>query len=183
MTVDGLRPGEAVAFGTQTQNGSRVVSKIEGYPHRSLAGVPAGDYTVQAVLNIYETFHRSDGKTVKLAPEWARGSTGTSSPGILYSKPMKVHIAPGSQQDVHLELTEAIPPIQPEPETKYIRHLRIQSTLLTKFWGTPIYLSAVVLVPEGFDSHPKAHYPLVVFHDHFVAGLLSISARLRRIPI
>ena len=32
-----------------------------------------------------------------------------------------------------------------------------------------MYLGAHVLVPEGFDSHPEAHYPLVVFHGHFPA--------------
>ena len=29
-------------------------------------------------------------------------------------------------------------------------------------------LSAIILVPEGFDSHTEAHYPLAIFHDHFV---------------
>ena len=33
-----------------------------------------------------------------------------------------------------------------------------------------MFLSAVVMVPEGFDSHPGAHYPLLIFHDHFVTG-------------
>ncbi len=67
-----------------------------------------------------------------------------------------------------MRLTETIPPIPPEPDTKYIRHIRIQSQLLTKFWGTPMYLSAIVLVPEGFDEHPNAHFPIAIFHDHFV---------------
>jgi hypothetical protein len=167
LTVDGLRPGEAVSFGTQTQNAARVVSKIAGYPHRSLADVPAGDYTVQAMLNVYQTFHRTDGKTVKLPPDMGEGQHWDIKPGNLYSKPVKVHIAPGSQQNLHLELTEVIPPIKPDPDTKYIRHLRIQSKLLSDFWGTPIYLSAVVMVPQGFDEHPNAHYPLIVFEDHF----------------
>ena len=30
-----------------------------------------------------------------------------------------------------------------------------------------MYLGAHVLLPEGFDSHPDAHYPLVIFHGHF----------------
>jgi hypothetical protein len=30
-----------------------------------------------------------------------------------------------------------------------------------------MYLSAVVMVPQGFDEHPNAHYPLIVFEDHF----------------
>ena len=51
-----------------------------------------------------------------------------------------------------------------------MRHIRIQSELLTKFWGRPMYLCAIVLVPEGFDEHPNAHFPLMIFHDHFVNG-------------
>lgn len=31
-----------------------------------------------------------------------------------------------------------------------------------------MFLSAIVLVPEGFDDHPNAHFPLMIFHDHFV---------------
>ena len=31
-----------------------------------------------------------------------------------------------------------------------------------------MYIGANVLVPEGFDEHPEARYPLIVFHDHFV---------------
>ena len=150
--------------------------------------MPAGDYTVQAVLNVYETFHRSDGKTVKLPPDMGEGQHWNIAPGNLYCKPVKVHIAPGSQQtgsqqNVHLELTEVIPPIKPEPDTKYMRHLRIQSELLTKFWGTPMYLSAVVLVPEGFDEHPNAHYPLVIFQDHFESEFDRLSRRRRRTRI
>jgi hypothetical protein len=36
-----------------------------------------------------------------------------------------------------------------------------------------MYLSAIVLVPEGFDEHPNAHFPIAVFHDHFVDGMDS----------
>jgi pimeloyl-ACP methyl ester carboxylesterase len=31
-----------------------------------------------------------------------------------------------------------------------------------------MFVSAIVLVPEGFDDHPNAHFPLMIFHDHFV---------------
>src|SRR5438270_13269558 len=36
---------------------ARVDAKTIGYPLRSLSELPPGDYTVQAVLNVYETFH------------------------------------------------------------------------------------------------------------------------------
>ncbi len=159
VTVDGWKPDQPVTIGDNAQ----------GYPRASLKDVPAGEYTIQGVLNVYETFHRSDGKTVKLAPDRGEGQHWNLAPGNLLSKPRLVHIGPGSPP-IEVSLTDVIPPIKPEPDTKYVRHIRIQSQLLTKFWGRPVYLSAIVLVPEGFDTHPQAHYPLVVFHDHFVSS-------------
>ena len=34
---------------------------VIGYPLISVEKIPAGDYYVQAVLNVYETFQRADG--------------------------------------------------------------------------------------------------------------------------
>src|SRR3954469_15050446 len=48
---------------------ARVDAKTIGFPIKSLSELPAGDYTVQAVLNVYETFHLGNGKTVKLPPD------------------------------------------------------------------------------------------------------------------
>ena len=159
VTVEAWKPGERLA----------VDDKAPGYPRASLKDVPPGEYTIQAVLNVYETFHRSDGKTLKLAPDRGEGQHWNLAPGNLFSKPRTVRIGPAAPP-IAVSLDEVIPPIQPEPDTKYIRHLRIQSALLTKFWGTPVYLSAIVLVPEGYDTHPQAHYPLIIFHDHFVSA-------------
>jgi hypothetical protein len=159
VTVDGLKPGEAVVVG----------DGAAGYPRASLKDVPPGEYTVQAVLNVYETFHRADGSVVKLAPDMGEGQHWNVKPGNLYSTPVKVHL--GGDQKIAVELTKIIPPIPPIADTKYVRRIKIQSALLTKFWGTPMFLSAVVLVPEGFDAHPAARYPEMVFEDHFVDGI------------
>ena len=144
VTVDGLKPGEPVI----------VDDKAWGYPIRSLKDVPPGQYTVQAVLNRYETFHRSDGKVIKLHMDQGEGQHWNISPGNLYSKPQKVTIEPGGAV-IAVSMDQEIPPIPDAKDTKYIRHIRIQSALLTKFWGRPMYLSAIVLVPEGFDEHPE----------------------------
>ena len=156
LNVDGWQPGQPAV----------VDATAWGYPIRSLKDVPPGQYTVQAVLNKYETFHRSDGKTVKLHPDQGEGQRWNISPGNLISKPMKVTVKPGAS--ISIALTEVIPPIPTPADTKYIRHIRIQSAALTKFWGRPMFISAIVLAPEGFDEHPNAHFPLIIFHDHFV---------------
>ena len=59
VTVDGMRPGQVVTVG----------DGASGYPRASLKDVPEGEYTVQAVLNVYETFHRGDGSVVKLSAD------------------------------------------------------------------------------------------------------------------
>jgi hypothetical protein len=160
VTVDGMKPGAAVAV----DNGAY------GYPIRYLKDVPPGEYTVQAVLNRYETFHRADGSVVKLHMDQGEGQHWNITPGNLYSEPRKIRVSAGGAP-IAVSMTEVIPPIKPIADTKYIRRIKIQSDLLTKFWGRPMFLSAVLLVPEGFDEHPEAHYPEMVFEDHFVDGI------------
>jgi hypothetical protein len=137
-----------------------------GYPVRYLHDVPPGDYFVQVVLNKYETFHRSDGTTVKLPMDRGEGQHWQLAPGNLYSKPQKIGLS-ANGKPIAITLDQIIPPIPDPQDTPYIRHIKIQSALLSNFWGRPVYLSANVLVPEGFDAHPDARFPLMIFEDHF----------------
>ncbi|MGH7243651.1 MAG: alpha/beta hydrolase-fold protein [Phycisphaerales bacterium] len=138
-----------------------------GYPVESLASIPAGDYFVQALLHKYETFKRADGFTVKLPMDRGEGQHWNRAPGNLYSMPVKVHVDPASATPIRITLDKEIPPIALPKDTKYIKHIRMQSKLLTDFWGRPMELGAVVLIPKGFDEHPDARYPLVINHNHF----------------
>jgi hypothetical protein len=157
VDVDGWKPGEPKML----DHGAF------GYPRRSLADVPAGEYTVQALVHRYKTFKRSDGHTVKLPMDRGEGQQWSRAPGNLYSTPKRMRI--DGNTPISIALDKVIPPIEPPKDTKYIKHIKIQSERLTKFWGRPMHLGAHVLVPEGFDSHPDARYPLVIFHGHFPA--------------
>jgi len=156
IDVDGWAPGE-----TRTLDAS-----VFGYPKASLREIPAGEYRVQALLHRYETFHRADGHVVQLPMDRGEGQQWNRAPGNVYSTPATVRFDPATA-DVQITLDQVIPPIPDPPATRYVRHERIQSALLTKFWGRPMFLGAHVLVPEGFDSHPDARYPLVIDHGHF----------------
>jgi hypothetical protein len=158
VDVDGMQPGQAVV----------VDDGASGYPIRSLRDVPPGDYYVQAVLHRYETFHRADGHAVKLPMDRGEGQHWNIAPGNLYSTPRKISLGP-SAGTIAILLNQEIPTIPPPQDTRYIRHVKIQSALLTTFWGRPMYLSAHVLVPEGFDAHPNVHFPLIINEDHFNA--------------
>ena len=160
--VDGWKPNQSIDMNGETP----------GHPLRTLADLPPGTYQVQAVLNIYTTFHRADGHVLKLHADRGEGQQWNGSPGNLYSKPKQVEVSASSV--VHLELTETIPPIDPPKDTQYIRHVRVQSKLLSDFWGTPIYLEASVLVPRDFDSS-SAHYPMAFLQGHFSADFSGFS--------
>jgi hypothetical protein len=141
-------------------------ASVFGYPVESLVDLQGGTYTVQAVLHKYETFHLSTGHTVELPMDRGEGQHWNRAPGNLYSTPARMRIDPmGGPYEIDLD--RVIGPITPPEDTRYIRHIRMQSDLLTEFWGRPMYLGAHVLVPEGFDDHPEARYPLMVFHGHF----------------
>ena len=157
MNVEGLKPGQSMT----------VDDKAFGWPVGKLSGLKAGDYRVQAVLNRYETFRRGDGVTISLAPDKGEGQKWDEKPGNLYSKPVNLHWDPADTKATALSLDQEIAPITPKKDTAFIKHVTIQSPSLTKFWGRPMYLTAHVLVPAGFDTHPNAHYPLMVFHGHF----------------
>jgi hypothetical protein len=156
LDVDALQPGESAAFD----------DAAFGYPIRYLHDVTPGDYFVQVVLHEYETFHRADGVTIKLPMDRGEGQHWQLAPGNLYSKPQKITLRPGADP-IAIVLDQVIPAIPVPKDTQYVRHIRIQSELLTKFWGRPMFLSANVLVPEGFDSHPNSRFPLMIFEDHF----------------
>jgi hypothetical protein len=165
-------PNTQQAFGIDVEQwrpGAEAVidAGVLGYPRESLTDVPPGTYTVQVLLHRYETFTRADGHTVKLPMDRGEGQQWNRAPGNLYSTPKRITIDPAKGDTIPLSLDALIPPIPDPPETKYIKHVRIQSERLTKFWGRPMFLGAHVLLPEGFASHPDARYPLVIFHGHF----------------
>jgi hypothetical protein len=120
-------------------------------------------------LNRYQTFRRGDGHTVKLPPDRGEGQQWNSKPGNFYSDPRWIDWDPKRPGPIRIELNREIPPAEPPRETKYVKYERIQSKLLSDFWGTPTFLAAWVLLPEGFDTHPNARYPLVINHGHFPA--------------
>lgn len=136
-----------------------------GYPVESLNNLPDGEYYVQALFHVYETFNLSTGHTVKLPMDNGEGQQWNRSPGNYYSVPRKVTVTKGAT--IEIEITEEIPPIDQPKDTRYIKHVKMKSELLSKFWGRDMYLGANVLLPEGFDEHPEAKYPLIIFHGHF----------------
>ncbi len=157
IDVERLLPGVDAVFD----------AAVLGYPVDSLARVPKGTYIVQALLHRYETFRRADGHVVKLPMDRCEGQHWNLAPGNFYSTPRKIDVDPSRSDTIRIALDQVIPPIPDPPATKWIRHEKIRSERLSRFWGRDMYLGAHVLLPLGFDEHPEARYPFVIFHGHF----------------
>jgi hypothetical protein len=147
-----------------------------GWPAAHLSAIPSGDYFVQAVLNRYETFHLADGRTLKLPPDKGEGQQWAKKPGNLFSTPLKVHLDALHPERIALMLDQQIEAISPKTDGEFIRHIRIRSESLSRFWGRDVFIGAHVLLPKGFDAHPQAHYPLMVFHGHYPDDISGFRA-------
>jgi hypothetical protein len=173
VNLEGVKPGQSVAIAmnnTQEKN-------TQEWPMGTKVFVAnlGEDYTIQAVFNRYETFHRADGSVVKLPPDHGEGQNFATKPGNFYSTPIRVHFGGAGPAQIAIILDKIIPPIPPKQDTEFVRHVMIKSELLSKFWGRPMYIGAHILVPAGFDKHPEAHYPLIVFHGHFPDDISEFS--------
>jgi hypothetical protein len=158
VDVDQLKPGDWTVVDT---------SAI-GYPLWNIRDLPAGDYYAQAVFNVYTQYHRADGHTVWAHQAQWDGQRWAYSPGNLVSTPVKVHIDPAMGFDIKLTLDHALPAIDLPADTKWVKHIKIQSPTLTKWWGgEPQFVGATVLLPKGYDEHPNVHYPVVYIQSHF----------------
>ena len=167
-------PNTQQVFGTDVENWKPGTSKIIsaaafGYPVESLNKIIAGEFHVQALLHIYETFHRKDGHVVKLPMDRGEGQHWNLAPGNLYSVPLKLKFNPNEKVQHKIVLSKIIPAIKEPEDSRYIKHIKIQSKLLTEFWGRPMFLGAHILLPEGWDTHTSVKYPLAIFHGHFPA--------------
>ena len=155
VDVSGLPAGNEAALGPDAL----------GHPVDSLSQLPAGEYFAQAVMNVYHEYHRSDGHNV-----WVHfdmdGMPFQMSAGNLYSDVKKVRLDPGAGFDLQLLLNHVVAAPASKADTKWIKHVRIKSEKLSKFWGTPVYLGATVLLPKGYDEHPAARYPVAYLQGY-----------------
>jgi hypothetical protein len=138
-----------------------------GYPVASLRDLPAGQYWMQPFVNVYTRFTRADGKTVWLHNDQWEGQDWKRSPGNILGEPVRVVFDPRSSTPVRLVANKAIPPIQPPADTALVKRIRIQSAILTKWWGQPMYIGATVLLPKDYDAHPGVRFPVNFIQGHF----------------
>jgi hypothetical protein len=155
--VEQLKPGSTVTFD----------AGYRGHPLASLRDIPPGEYWVQPFVNVYTRFPRADGHTVWMHMDQWEGQNWQRSPGNLYGEPVKVKIDPASSTPIRLVADKAIPPVTPPADTAMVKRIKVQSQILTKWWGQPIFLGATILLPKDYDKHPDVRYPVNYVQGHF----------------
>src|ERR1700722_14745383 len=143
VDVEQLQPG----------NAARIDGGTLGDPMRSLRELPAGDYYVQAIVNVYTEFHRTNAPVIWAHNDQWEGQRFNRSPGNLISEVQLVHLDPAVGYAIKLSAGKVSPAGEVPADREWVKHIKIQSKLLSDFWGTPIYLGAVILLPKGYDSH------------------------------
>ncbi len=156
IDADALMPYATVLFDTSTL----------GYPI-NLDQLPAGDYFVQALINVYTQVHRKDGRTLWVHMDQWEGQRWNTSPGNLVSDVQPLHVDAGAGFDLKLTLSRKLPPVNVPPDTTWVKHVKIRSKMLSEFWGHPIYLGATVLLPKGYADNPSLKYPAIYEQGHF----------------
>ncbi len=135
------------------------------FPH-PLSRAPAGDYEVQLVLDVNHTYNYSG-----------------RSPGDLESEVVAL-----TAWNPHQASTPAMTLVStvPEPPDRLANSPEVRSALqpidfpsssLSRFWGRDIRMRGWVLLPPGYTSNPKEHYPTVYFTHGFGGDLAGIRAR------
>src|SRR5439155_27118567 len=131
-----------------------------GHPVWDMRDIPAGDYYVQSFVNVYSEFKRADGHVLWMHDDQWEGQNWSRSPGNMYSDVQKIHFDPSKPFTVRLDASHVIPPVEMPADTRYVKRFRVQSPMLTKFWGRPVYLGATVLLPRDYETSTIS-YPVL----------------------
>lgn len=107
----------------------------------SLARVPAGRYSVQAVLDV------------------SMDERALNAGGNLVSEVFELEHNSRTQSPLRLDLTRRIFD-ERAVETEQVKFVKIQSRLLSEFHRRPIFLRAGVILPRTFAGEPERRYPL-----------------------
>jgi S-formylglutathione hydrolase FrmB len=125
---------------------------------RPLSQAPAGNYRVQAVLDVHHSYNYIG-----------------RAPGDLVSSPISVDLPLAAAPALTLAqvLPEPPDPLAQRPDVvSALKSIDFISPVLTRFWGREIHMRGLVLLPPGYESHPKDTYPTVYF-THGFGGTLQ----------
>jgi len=114
------------------------------FPIASLGELKPGEYVVQALLRCNQDLRVTD------------------ADGNMSSEPTRVQVDPSSDEPIKLTLSKKRDEKDAPVDTKFVKYIRVESPLLTKFWKRPISVRAAVILPRDFETETDHKYPLRV---------------------
>ncbi|MEO8073866.1 MAG: alpha/beta hydrolase-fold protein [Acidobacteriota bacterium] len=114
------------------------------YPIKNLAELPAGDYYVQALFDTNNDLR------------------SLNAPGNLYSEVQKVNLDVKTSGMIKLELSKIVPPEKLPDDTEFVKFIKMQSPMLSKFHGRPIFLRVGIILPRDYERDTTRRYPLLI---------------------
>ena len=146
-TFKGITPGQPMVISDDN---------VVGFPGK-LSALTAGDYKVQAVVD------RNLG-----------GRALGASPGNVYSATTEVHLDPKEDKTITIVCDQVVP----EPvfkNTTHTKEFKLQSKLLTKFYGRPTFIKGAVLLPDAYFKDPNAKFPVFYNVPGFGGDYMMVS--------
>ncbi|KAF2999224.1 hypothetical protein E8E13_001622 [Curvularia kusanoi] len=174
-------------FGSQTEislsggSNDSTATGVFGWPDVSMSDVKPGTYNVQAFLTRYETVTRSDGSKVTLRFPCGDGGLNVNGFGSLTTTATEIAVTGGAQivKLVFNNVTEIEPFTGKEiggcnqgnyEDTETLKHIKIRSKKLSKFWGRDMYVGANIVLPAGYDANDtQTRYPVIYNQGHWPA--------------
>jgi hypothetical protein len=183
MDVLGWAGGERVVLDTEGSHAAGAASPggVTGYPVNRFSELPPGEYWVQPFVNVYTTFERADGHTVRLHMNSGAGQSTFRAPGNATAMPRRMQIDPAHGGTIELVIDRVLPPRQPltagqvlqqgnPRDREQVKFVKIRSALLSDFWGRDMYIGANVLLPANYDATSDRRYPTLYLQGHFPGG-------------
>ncbi len=154
LEVHDLRPGESVRVESEAGGGTAM------YPG-SLSAMPAGTYEAQAVLDTNHSYNYSG----RGPQDWVSAVAAVAPAETTLT--LNEHPTPDPRLTaLRAKLQDAVKPGEIELQ-------RFESPALTRFWGTPTFVQADVVLPPGYAEHPQQRYPTAYYTAGFGGGLTS----------
>lgn len=149
--VSRIQPGQSVAI-----DGDEIA-----FPH-PYSQLPAGDYYVQAVLDVDHSYNY----TGRGAGDWVSEVVkvhlpSADVPAIRLSRVLPEH-DPWARKSDKAEENSAL-----EAARQHSQPIDFTSPTLSAFWGRPVKMNGWVLTPPGYDAKARTSYPTVYFTHGF----------------
>jgi hypothetical protein len=129
----------------------RITDSADGFPDR-LSKLPAGHWRAQAIFGQY--------RPIFAASRDPQSISRRRMPGNAFSRVVEIDVSDGSVQAVPL-LLDGVVREPAFPDSQGVKHIRIESALLTRFFKQPAWQDAAVILPAGYDDHPENRYPVI----------------------